>query len=98
MSDYIQTWAIAARINRKHKWRGLIIKFLCWLLTGHELSKTEWGYGGGDKVDRWCRWCNKHFIVDANAFWFENDTFKEFSGLIDSTEYEEDNEQISNSN
>lgn len=31
---------------------------LCGFLTGHELSETEWGYGGGNLVDRNCRWCD----------------------------------------
>jgi len=31
---------------------------LCGFLTGHELSETEWGYGGGRFVDRNCRWCD----------------------------------------
>src|SRR3990167_801200 len=31
---------------------------LCAFLTGHEISETEWGYGGGDFVDRHCRWCD----------------------------------------
>lgn len=87
MSDsYPQTWALVSRISRKSKWRGSIIRFLCWLLTGHELSKTEWGYGGGNKVDRWCRWCNKHFMVDSDAFWFESEKFREFGHLVDDHE------------
>ncbi len=89
MSKYFQTWAIVSTINQRSKWRGYAIRFLCWLLTGHELSKTEWGYGGGNKVDRWCRWCNKYFLVDADAFWFENDKFREWGGLVGSTEEEE---------
>lgn len=32
---------------------------ICGFLTGHELSNTEWGYGGGNFVDRNCRWCDK---------------------------------------
>lgn len=31
----------------------------CGLLTGHEWSLTEIGYGGCNKVNRWCRWCDK---------------------------------------
>ena len=31
---------------------------LCGWFTGHELSKTEWGYGGGSQVDHRCRWCD----------------------------------------
>lgn len=35
----------------------------CQFLTGHEPSNTEWGYGGGNYVDRWCRWCNYKLSV-----------------------------------
>ena len=31
---------------------------ICGFFTGHEISKTEWGYGGGKFVDRNCRWCD----------------------------------------
>lgn len=31
---------------------------VCGVITGHEISKTEWGYGGGKFVDRNCRWCD----------------------------------------
>ena len=37
----------------------LILEKLCGWLTGHELSKSEWGYGGGKFVDHHCRWCDK---------------------------------------
>jgi len=36
-----------------------ILTSLCGLLTGHEKSATEYGYGGGDYIDRNCRWCDK---------------------------------------
>lgn len=36
-----------------------ILETLCGWFTGHELSKTEWGYGGGKFVDHNCRWCDK---------------------------------------
>ena len=41
----------------------LLLQKLCGWMTGHELSKTEWGYGGGNVVDRNCRWCDKLFEV-----------------------------------
>jgi hypothetical protein len=44
------------RIFRARTW-------LCGVLTGHELSKTEWGYGGGKFVQMNCRWCDKSFDV-----------------------------------
>jgi hypothetical protein len=81
-NDYFQTWQYVARIGKRNKWRAKIIQFLCGLLTGHELSKTEWGYGGGNKVDRWCRWCNKLIAVDADSFWFQSEKFREFGGLV----------------
>lgn len=36
-----------------------VLTSLCGLLTGHEKSDTEYGYGGGDFIDRNCRWCDK---------------------------------------
>lgn len=40
-------------------WLRPFLLWLCSKLTGHEPSKTEWGYGGGRFVDRNCRWCDK---------------------------------------
>ena len=37
----------------------LFLQWLCGILTGHEISKTEFGYGGGGYIDRNCRWCDK---------------------------------------
>lgn len=51
------------RIFRARTW-------LCGKLTGHELSKTEWGYGGGKYADMNCRWCDKTIRVPVA------DTFK----------------------
>ena len=42
--------------------------FLCRFFTGHELSRTEKGYGGGITEDRHCRWCDKVFQVPAGEF------------------------------
>jgi len=36
-----------------------VLTSLCGLLTGHEKSVTEHGYGGGDFIDCNCRWCDK---------------------------------------
>ena len=44
--------------------RGLqVVQKVCGWLTGHETSRTEWGYGGGTHVERSCRWCDYHFRV-----------------------------------
>jgi hypothetical protein len=44
----------------------LVIEHVCEFLTGHEISKTESGYGGGAFVDRSCRWCDKSFQIPAS--------------------------------
>ena len=58
---YPQLWYVwNFRPKPLSKWlRRHVIEKICGALTGHEPSETEWGYGGGDYVDRWCRWCNK---------------------------------------
>ncbi|HOU57772.1 MAG TPA: hypothetical protein PK556_12595, partial [Smithellaceae bacterium] len=43
---------------------------ICGWLTGHEISRTEWGYGGGKYADMNCRWCDKTIRVPVA------DTFK----------------------
>lgn len=35
-----------------------MLQWICGFLTGHEISKTEWGYGGGKFADCNCRWCD----------------------------------------
>jgi hypothetical protein len=80
MKRYFQTWMYVSKLRR---W-GLptfvrLIQFLCGL-RGHELSKTEWGYGGGEYADRWCRWCNKLIIVPKDSIRF---AFKENAHLMD---------------
>ena len=37
----------------------IIIEHICGFLTGHEISKTESGYGGGRFIDKNCRWCDR---------------------------------------
>lgn len=58
-NGYLQTWGLSSRLNRLWKPLGTSLRWLCGKLTGHHPSKTEWGYGGGDKADVWCRWCNQ---------------------------------------
>ena len=56
--EYPQLWWIWRKIGfgRPHERtiRRLVLENTCKSLTGHEPSETEWGYGGGDYVDRWC--------------------------------------------
>lgn len=63
---YPQTWWIVAKWP---KWLRIAIQWVCGK-TGHELSTTEWGYGGGDKADCWCRWCNKLVEVPKTSVYF----------------------------
>jgi hypothetical protein len=56
---YFQTWTYAQSVRECCGDR--VYRFLqkiCGRITGHEWSKTEWGYGM-DGVDVWCRWCGK---------------------------------------
>jgi hypothetical protein len=57
--EYPQLWCYMPRNKRARK----ILQWLCGKLTGHELSKTEKGYGGGKFADQWCRWCDKMFKI-----------------------------------
>lgn len=62
---YFQTWHYLVRIRRLPVIGKGIYKafqFLC-SIKGHHISKTEWGYGGGDRVDVWCRWCNYNWNI-----------------------------------
>jgi hypothetical protein len=66
-TNYPQTWYYMPKNKRIRK----ILQFLCGMFGGHELSKTEWGFGGGDYADRWCRWCNKLIIVPKESVFFQ---------------------------
>jgi hypothetical protein len=74
---YRQTWHLVARRSKPTR---KILQFLCGLIIRHELSETEWGYGGGESADRWCRWCNKMFSVPKDSIRFQ---FKETSDFMD---------------
>jgi len=53
--EYPQTWWLTPK-NKKLK---KIVQCICGVLSGHEISKTEKGYGGGAFLDCNCRWCDK---------------------------------------
>lgn len=55
-----------------------VAQWVCGVLIGHDLSKTEWGYGGGDTVDRHCRWCDKLHKVPISEARFSFPTFNEW--------------------
>lgn len=58
-----ELWPNGHRKLRRSRPR-LVIERICGFLTGHEISKTEYGYAGNDnKVDRQCRWCDKSFQI-----------------------------------
>ncbi|KKL23295.1 hypothetical protein LCGC14_2426800 [marine sediment metagenome] len=52
--------------EKRRTFISLFLQWLCGIFTGHELSKTEWGYGGGELLDRNCRWCDKYFSIPKN--------------------------------
>lgn len=79
---YFQTWTWMSKLRR---WGlptlVLFLQFLCGL-RGHEPSKTEWGYGGGEYADSWCRWCNKFLQVPKSSVWFRNREAKNLMSLV----------------
>jgi hypothetical protein len=81
--EYPQTWYLMPKRNR---WPRLVkfLQFLCVIFTGHELSKTEWGYGGGKYADRWCRWCNKMISVPLESTYFQFPMAKEMTKCLKS--------------
>lgn len=76
-SDYPQTWYYMPR-------RGLLRRLLqaAHGLWGHTPSKTEWGYGGGDTVDTWCRWCDKLTSIPMSEARFRFPQLAEWKGLV----------------
>jgi len=79
--EYPQTWYLMPKKRNYPKLR-YFIQQMCGLLTGHELSKTEWGYGGGKYADRWCRWCDKMIRVPHESLYFEFDNARRLMGLV----------------
>jgi len=61
--NYPQTWWY---IPLKKNILRITLQKFCSIFTGHELSNTEWGYGGGRFLIRNCRWCGKAFKVPKN--------------------------------
>ena len=84
-SDYFQTWDKVSKLRKSGRFGPLLyrlIQLTCGIITKHEPSKTEWGYGGGDRVDVWCRWCNYNWTISRHEAVFLFPAFGERSGLI----------------
>lgn len=60
--QYPQTWWLMPK-NKKLK---KVVQYICGILSGHEISKTEKGYGGGKFIDCNCRWCDKAIKVPVS--------------------------------
>lgn len=58
--DYPQLWYCWPKFMTRNKSPKITQakERVCGALTGHEISKTEWGYGGGKHADCHCRWCD----------------------------------------
>lgn len=82
---YFQTWGWNSKLMRKCKRCALFWQWVCGLF-GHEISRTEWGYDGGDTADVWCRWCNKFMQVSKSELQFR--LGKDKRGLLDMVEKE----------
>ena len=63
---YLQTWYYVCRLRKPYPKIYKFIQRLCAKATGHDWSLTEYGYGGGDMFDRWCRWCNYRIKVPTS--------------------------------
>ena len=79
--EYPQTWYLMPK-KRNHPRLRCLIQQMCGFLTGHELSKTEWGYGGGKYADRWCRWCDKMIRVPHESLYFQFDNARSLVSLV----------------
>ena len=75
MSRYIQTFKWNSELRRHCEWCAMFWQWVCGKF-GHEPSKTEWGYGGGDTADTWCRWCNKFMQIPKTELLFRLDKDK----------------------
>lgn len=53
------------------------IQYICGLI-GHSFD-ADWGYGGGEYADAWCRHCDKFSQVHKTSIWFKN---REARGLM----------------
>ncbi len=71
--DYPQTWWLYYKVfwwlpRPMRFWGDRLWQRFCGRFVGHEISRTEKGYGGGPYEDRHCRWCDKVFQVPLGEF------------------------------
>lgn len=52
-----------------------ILQFLCGI-GGHSFD-GDWGYGGGDYADVWCRHCDHFAQVPKTSIWFRDKEAKQ---------------------
>ncbi len=52
------------------------IQWLCGKITGHAFD-GDWGYGGGDTADVWCRHCDYFTQIPKTSIWFTRRYSKE---------------------
>lgn len=66
--EYPQTWWY---MPKKMRWIRRVMQWGCKWVGGHEISKTEWEYGGGDFAIRRCRWCDAPIKVPRESIRFQ---------------------------
>ena len=59
------------------------IQWMCGVIVGHEASKTEWEWDGGDFIERHCRWCDASIMIPKDEEPTRRDWLK---GLWDENE------------
>lgn len=83
--SYFQTWNKVTKIRKLPVvGEGLYrsVQLICGVTLGHEISKTEWGYGGGNNVDVWCRWCNKMLSIPKDEAHFRFRRFRHLHKMV----------------
>lgn len=75
---YPQTWHL-------NGWRKPS-KAFCERVVGHEISRTESGYAGGEWVTKYCRWCNQSLKIPARESYFA----EQWGGLFQGGDYDGD--------
>src|SRR5208283_2278439 len=63
-------------------WLRPLVQWACGLVSGHEPSRTEWGYGGGKFVDRNCRWCDHRIKVPIQEDPPPNDLLEDLASKL----------------
>lgn len=71
-------WPYVARLPKPLK---TIIQYLCGIFTGHSFD-GDWGYGGGDYADAWCRHCDKMEQIRKESIWFKDRNAKELMNEV----------------